>query len=126
MIELWWRRLPLTRTRTCSGPSPRRSAGSMWSVPSAMLRWLALNDGATVFRIWLSSVSLDSKIASLVITSTGTGVSSRLRGVRDPMIVITSPSCSSVDAGEVAGGEVAGGEVAGGVSGGAVGGGAGG
>src|SRR5437899_296974 len=42
------RRLPLTRTSTWSGPRPRRLAGLMWSVPSAMVWCDALNDGATV------------------------------------------------------------------------------
>jgi len=67
----------------------------MWSVPSTIVRWLALNDGAIVFNIWLVSVLVDSLISSLVITSTGTEVSSRLRGVRAPMIVMTSPSLFS-------------------------------
>ena len=41
------------------------------------------------------SVWVDSLITSLGITSTGTEVSSRLRGVREPTIVITSPRWSS-------------------------------
>src|SRR6058998_974459 len=78
------RRLPLTSTSTWSGPRPRRLAGLMWSEPSAMVWWDALNDGASVARIWFTSVWPVSCTSWEVITSTGTGVSTAVRDVRAP------------------------------------------
>src|SRR5437867_4429640 len=81
---LEWRRLPFTRTSTWSGPRPRRLAGLMWSDPSAMVWCEALNEGASVARIWLTSVWPLSAISCAEITSTGTGVSTAVREVRAP------------------------------------------
>src|SRR3989442_1072227 len=78
------RRLPLTSTSTWSGPRPRRLAGLMWSDPSAMVWCEALNEGASVARIWLTSVWPLSAISCVEITSTGTGVSTAVRDVRAP------------------------------------------
>src|SRR5437667_1874744 len=78
------RRLPLTSTSTWSGPRPRRLAGLMWSEPSAMVWWDALNDGASVARIWFTSVWPVSCTSWEVMTSTGTGVSTAVRDVRAP------------------------------------------
>src|SRR6266550_1840161 len=86
---LEWRRLPLTRTSTWSGPRPRRLAGLMWSEPSAMVWCDALNDGASVARIWFTSVWPVSCTACDVITSTGTGVSTAVRDVRAPTTTIS-------------------------------------
>src|SRR5213592_15531 len=46
----------------------------MWSDPSAMVRCEALNEGASVARIWLTSVWPLSAISCAEITSTGTAV----------------------------------------------------
>jgi hypothetical protein len=54
-----------------------------------------LNEGASAFRIWLVSVWLASSITSAVMMSTGTVVSSWLRGVREPTMVITSLASST-------------------------------
>ena len=56
----------------------------MWSDPSAMVWCEALNDGARVARIWLTSVWPLSAISCAEITSTGTGVSTAVRDVRAP------------------------------------------
>src|SRR5437870_133270 len=86
---LEWRRLPLTRTSTWSGPRPRRLAGLMWSEPSAMVWCDALNDGASVARIWFTSVWPVSCTSWEVMTSTGTGVSTAVREVRAPTTTIS-------------------------------------
>src|SRR2546426_9821406 len=83
------RRLPLTSTSTWSGPRPRRLAGLMWSEPSAMVWWDALNDGASVARIWFTSVWPVSCTSWEVMTSTGTGVSTAVRDVRAPTTTIS-------------------------------------
>ncbi len=62
----------------------------MWSLPSATLRCDELNEGATTLSSWAVSLWLDSRIASSVMTSTGTDVSSWVRGVRDPTTTMTS------------------------------------
>src|SRR5438105_4283695 len=84
-----WRRLPLTSTSTWSGPRPRRLAGLMWSEPSAMVWCDALNDGASVARIWFTSVWPVSCTSWEVMTSTGTGVSTAVRDVRAPTTTIS-------------------------------------
>src|SRR5947208_16514720 len=54
----------------------------MWSDPSAIVWCEALNEGARVARIWLTSVWPLSAISCAEITSTGTGVSTAVRDVR--------------------------------------------
>src|SRR6266446_9433321 len=56
----------------------------MWSEPSATVGCDALNDGASVPRIWFTSAWPVSSTSSAVITSTGTGVSTAVRDVRAP------------------------------------------
>src|SRR2546429_5639110 len=56
----------------------------MWSEPSAMVWCDALNDGASVPRIWFTSPWPVSSTSWEVITSTGTGVSTAVRDVRAP------------------------------------------
>src|SRR5947209_4133710 len=83
------RRLPLTSTSTWSGPRPRRLAGLMWSEPAARVWCDALNDGASVARIWFTSVWPVSCTSWEVMTSTGTGVSTAVRDVRAPTTTIS-------------------------------------
>ena len=78
---LEWRRLPLISTSTWSGPRPRRLAGLMWSVPSAMVWWDALKEGANWRRVWLISVWPDWSISRAEMMSTGAGVSTAVRTV---------------------------------------------
>ena len=47
---------PLTKTKTWSGPSPRKVAGSMWSVPLEIVWRAELKEGAEKFIIWVKSV----------------------------------------------------------------------
>ena len=49
-----------------------------------MVWWDALNEGASVASIWLTSVRPVSVISCAEITSTGTGVSVAVREVRAP------------------------------------------
>jgi hypothetical protein len=75
----WWRRLPLTSTSTWSDPRPRRVAGRMMSVPSLMVVREKLKLGATICRIWPTSVAPVEVSTSRLMTSTGAAVSSAVR-----------------------------------------------
>jgi hypothetical protein len=81
------RRLPLTMTRSWSGPSPRSVAGRTLSVPSVMVGRGKLNDGAIFWMIWLVSVDGELSICSCVITSTGTAFSCSAPMAREPTVI---------------------------------------
>ena len=87
---LWWRRLPLMRTSTWSGPRPRRVAGRTVSAPSDSVGRGKLKEGASACRIAFVSEAPVVWICFTVSTSTGTAFSAsapgRARADRDLLL----------------------------------------
>ena len=79
-----WRRLPLIRTSTWSGPRPRRVAGRTVSAPSAIVGRGKLNEGASAWMIAWSRVSPAVSICRAVRMSTGTAFSASTPTAREP------------------------------------------
>ncbi len=84
----WWRRLPLIRTSSWSGPRPRRVAGRMMSVPSLMKVVLKLKDGSRSCSTLPSSCIPVDCMSFRFTRPTGTAVSSAvLAWVREPSTI---------------------------------------
>ena len=102
-----WRRFPLISTSVWSGLSPRSVAGRSASEPSAMAGWGKLNEGTSWLRILLVSVAPVLVMASVPMTSIGTGESATVRSVRrvpvTMMVLAGSGSASAVTGGSGAG-----------------------
>ena len=86
MRAVVWRRLPLMRTSTWSGPRPRRVAGRMESVPSAMVGRGKLKDGARAWMTCMVSAAPMDWIWAAVRMSTGTAFSASVPVAREPTV----------------------------------------
>ncbi len=93
MLPLTWtsaplcRRLPLMRTSTWSGPSPRSVAGRTESVPSVMVGRGKLKEGASAWMIWFVSLAPAVVICWAVSVSTGTAFSAAAPARREPTVI---------------------------------------
>ena len=84
---LVWRRLPLMRTSTWSGPRLRRVAGRTESVPSVIVGRGKLKEGASFWMTCMVSLRPVASICFVVMMSTGTAFSASAPTAREPTVI---------------------------------------